>query len=474
VAATETRWLSRLNAWRTSIHAYLQALSFAVIAGLSIVSLIGLRLLPIQVTPPATVYEMSRLVKAQPLAHPIGSIHTRRVASAPFESDTAVERLLAAQLAAHLQVPVRDVRFSLPPTSSLRAEDIAREIALYGPDGLADPHVLGSFALAVRDGDGWREYTRTMRGLPALFWQGLIAGSLVALLLTLWFSARLARTLRLFAAAARRIPGSRQIEPIPVQGPSEIRAAARSLNDMQARIARHVRERATLTGAIAHDLRAPLSRLRFRLLAAPEAVRNSAEDEICEMERMIESLLNFVENDIRPTKSEPLNLTALVEGVADNFSDQGHDVKVVEGAAAIRTMGDSLLLKRLFDNVIGNAVQYGGSAEVEIAHSGTQAVVHVRDHGPGMSHDAIGRAFEPFFRGEPSRNRQTGGVGLGLAIAEAAATAHGGTVTLSNLPERGLEARIVIPIVTQGGGRADPASKAPRPVRCEIAQAVGG
>jgi signal transduction histidine kinase len=468
-------WLSRIDAWRSSIHAYLQALSLAVIAALACFSLIGLRLFePTPGTGPVTVYELARLVKGEPLARPLGGIVTKRVSSYSHGPETPLERLLAGQLAARLGVPEGDVRFDLTESGSRRADDVSREIALYEPDGLANPSVRGGFSVAVREGGSWRVLSRARQGLPALFWQGLVVGAILALLLSLWFSARLARTLRTFTAATRRIPASATIEPIPVRGPSEIRAAARSLNEMQARIARHVRERATLTGAIAHDLRAPLSRLKFRLLAAPESVRKSAEEEIGEMERLIESVLNFVESDARAPKSEPINLTALVEGVADNFSDQGHDVRVVECPPAIRTMGDSLLLRRLFDNVIGNAVLYGGSAEVGVAHSGDEAVVHVRDRGPGMSRDAIGRAFEPFFRGEPSRNRQTGGVGLGLAIAEAAATAHGGSVALSNLPQGGLEARIVIPIVSQGTRRTASLPQAPRLTRSEAAQAFGG
>jgi signal transduction histidine kinase len=276
----------------------------------------------------------------------------------------------------------------------------------------------------------------------------VLMGLFVLLILPIaWlFSKRIARPIRAFAATAERIGRQQQVEPVPVRGPGEIRLAATALNDMQARLQRFVQERTSMVGAIAHDLRTPLSRLTFHLASAPDAVREKAEAEIAEMEGMISVALEFVQNETRVQPLEPIDVALLVEGVVDDFADTGGNAVMVAGAASTIT-GDPVLLKRLFANLIGNALTYGGSAEVRVHHEKERVVVEVADRGPGMSADALARAFEPFYRAEGSRNRSTGGLGLGLAIVHSAAAAHGGTVELFNRPEGGLCARVNLPTV---------------------------
>jgi len=423
-------------------------MSLAVLAASCAFSIIELQLSrPSGGALPVSIHEMARIATDQPLAENVGRLSITNQAEPPASNATELERLLATQLAERLGRPPQDVRFNLTQNQVGDDPRTMRKLELYGPEEFANQQLRGAFTFAVRDGAGWRVFTRhySRTGLP-LLWHGLLAGVILAMLVSLWFSGRLAHRIRAFTKAVRRVPAGRWTEPIPVKGPSEIRLAAVAINDMQARIARYVTERAAITGAIAHDLRAPLSRLRFHLHNAPAPILAAAEEEIGEMERLIATVLDFVEYDLRPPTSESVNLSLLIEGVADDLSDTGHDVRFTS-AEQIKTKGDPLLLRRLFMNVAINAVKYGGNVAIGLTRSGNLAVVEVSDDGPGMSEADISRAFEPFYRGEPSRNRNTGGVGLGLAIAESAVAVHGGSISLTNKPDRGLLVRITIPIV---------------------------
>ena len=164
------------------------------------------------------------------------------------------------------------------------------------------------------------------------------------------------------------------------------------------------------------------------------------------MERMIQATLDFVHNDARRQPPEPLDLALLVEGVVDDAADLGDDVKLVR-ADPVVIAGDPVMLRRLFANLVSNAVHYGKCARLSVIGEAGRAVVEVADEGPGLSAFDISRVFEPFYRAESSRNRATGGIGLGLAIVKAAAEAHGGEVTLSNRIEGGLCARVSLPVI---------------------------
>jgi len=285
---------------------------------------------------------------------------------------------------------------------------------------------------------------------PLLEWQQatvnwILASVLLAFPFAWLFSRRLAKPIRAFAQAAERIGRNQLVEPVKLQGPSEIRLAAEALNDMQARLQRYIGERTSVVGAIAHDLRTPLSRLHFHLESAPEALKQKAAEEIAEMEAMIAATLEFVQNEGRRQPSEPIDLGLLVEGVVDDLTDLGHQAEFTNGTTAV-VRGDAVLLKRLFANLIINAVTYGNRAEVHVARNNGTVVVDINDEGPGLSDEDMRRAFEPFYRAEGSRNRSTGGIGLGLAIVQSAVRAHGGTVTLSNRTEGGLRARVTLPV----------------------------
>jgi two-component system, OmpR family, sensor kinase len=197
--------------------------------------------------------------------------------------------------------------------------------------------------------------------------------------------------------------------------------------------------------AIAHDLRTPLMRLELRLENAPDEIRQACENDIRDMEAMITAALAFVRDTSRAVARRPLDLRSLAENVTDDLADRGEPVTLAPGDPIV-VEGNVVALKALLSNLIGNALKYAGSAEVTLSSTEHQAVIEVRDHGPGIPAEDIDRVFEAFFRGDRSRNRDTGGIGLGLASVRAVALAHGGDATVENHPDGGLLARVTLPV----------------------------
>lgn len=249
--------------------------------------------------------------------------------------------------------------------------------------------------------------------------------------------------IRNLASASNRMGAGCLEAKVPVEGPTEIRLAAEALNGMQARISRFVTERTSVIGAIAHDLRTPLNSLRFRIAALPSKEHALAEADIKRMEQIISSTMAYVENEGAPASVERLDLASLLEGLVDDYRDRGAKI-LVESSPRVTIMGDIVRLRRLFTNLIDNALAFGTSAAISARLHDEWIEVRVTDDGPGIPHDELGRVFEPFYRSERSRNRSTGGIGLGLSIALAAARSHGGNLELFNL-EAGLCASVRLP-----------------------------
>jgi signal transduction histidine kinase len=433
-------------------RAALLALSSVLLLTAINVGIIFLRPPPRDV--PLSSYEVARLMRGQPTAKQVSGISVAdgRVASAGPATSKA-DRLIGTALAFHLHVPAGDVAFRhtspLPPTLMHMEQQIATEARLYDRRDF-DPIIFGEFTATARLPDGrWRTLARQTQD-PGLSWQintalRLMVAFLLVLPIAWWFASRLARPIRAFASAADRVGRDPGVAPVDVSGTAEIRLAANALNEMQDRLHRYVVERTGVVGAIAHDLRTPLARLRFHLSDAPEPMRAKAEVEIEEMQAMITATMEFVQNETRPRSSELLDLTLLVEGVVDDFADLGRRARM-EPSDSATVRGDPLLLKRLFSNLVGNALTYGGEASVRLRRTGREAIVEVSDSGPGMRAEDLARAFEPFYRAEGSRNRQTGGIGLGLAIVSGAARAHGGDVELRNGQGGGLSATVRLPL----------------------------
>lgn len=309
--------------------------------------------------------------------------------------------------------------------------------------------LVGDFAAAVRRRDGRWLVVQPIRSgvyvwrMRLLFW--LIA-ALVTITPFAWLLARwVTRPVTLFANAAERIGRNPRTPALAEQGPAEIVYAAQALNDMQQRLNRYIDDRTMMIGAIAHDLRTPLMRLALRLERAPDEVRRGAERDMADMQAMIAAATDYVRGTMPFGTWRRLDLRSLAESAVDDLADRGERVSIVPGGPVVME-GDPAALRSVIDNLLGNAVRYAGDAELTVASDGRVATLEVRDHGEGLPDEDLERAFEPFYRTERSRNRDTGGIGLGLASVRGVVHQHGGEATLGNHPDGGLVARVSLPI----------------------------
>ncbi len=313
---------------------------------------------------------------------------------------------------------------------------------------VADKLTFAPFAASLRLEDGRWATVEPPRDWLSPWQARLLLALLVSLLLVapvVWLMARrLTRPIRLFADAAQRLGANPEAEPLAVSGPSELRRAIGAFNDMQASLRAHIANRTQTVAAIAHDLRTPLTRLRFRAEQAPDALRDRLAADVEEMDALIAQAMAYVLGETRQTPPEPVELTALVEDCVRGFAETGHDATLTPGPD-VRVMGQPTGLRRALTNLIANAVHYGGLAEVTVEQLPDRVAIHVRDTGPGIAPERMEEVFQPFVRLEGSRNRTTGGVGLGLAVARQIARAHGGDVTLSNRAGGGLAATLSLP-----------------------------
>jgi two-component system, OmpR family, sensor kinase len=438
----------------------LLTLGTALILALASIALIMLSPLPFDF--PLSTFEVARMLKGEAVIRggtPVTISYADHVdpSAAPFvDSQDPLTQLFRAALIRQMQVAENDLVFALVRTDSPleRHLDLARvkyeqqvlaTAALY-QDPHFNPLIFVAFQAGVRQPDGnWRMVTSPEPG-PQWQW-GLSKWILLMLLLMLpiaWiFSIKLARPIAEFAKAAQRI-GHGSFEHVAVPGPSEIQLAASALNEMQTRLQGYVKERTAMIAAIAHDLRTPLARLSFLLANAPAALRDRAQSQIHDLDRMIANTLDFVRNEHMQLACEALDLRLLLESIVDDHIDLAQDVALAPGPSLI-LYGDAQVLRRLFANVIENALKYGAQARLSVERIGAEALVRIIDRGPGISEADRAHVFEPFYRGEPSRNRATGGAGLGLTIVQAAVRAHGGTIALRNL-NPGLEVLLRLPI----------------------------
>jgi two-component system OmpR family sensor kinase len=261
------------------------------------------------------------------------------------------------------------------------------------------------------------------------------------------FARRLVSPISAFAKAADRLGRDPRAALVELEGPAEIGVAARAFNDMQARLKRYVEDRTSMIGAISHDLRTPLTRIRFKIEAAAPEIRAAISPDIDQMEAMITAALAFVRDATQPYERETLDLLSVLECVVDDARSGGGEATLVD-SPPLAIEGDPLALQRLFANLIENAIKYGGVARVRLFAQGGDAVVEVADEGPGLPQRELEHVFEPFYRAEKSRNRDTGGIGLGLAVARSVARAHGGDVILRSTTY-GLIALVQLPLAPE-------------------------
>ena len=256
----------------------------------------------------------------------------------------------------------------------------------------------------------------------------------------------LTRPLRDLSAAADRV-GRDAAGPVrvPEEGPAEVRHAARVFNAMQERIRQLVEDRTQALAAVSHDLRTPITRLRLHAGFLDDAeARDRIDANLDEMEAMVEATLAYLREGREAEEPRPADLVAVLRTVCDAAADAGGDVEY-QGPETLVLPLRRVAVRRAFANLVGNAVAHGGNTRVALRREPGRVVVEVADDGPGIPEAELERVFEPFRRLDASRNRATGGVGLGLTIARRAVQAEGGTLRLANRPGGGLSAVVALP-----------------------------
>ena len=338
----------------------------------------------------------------------------------------AIERTLdPSRPAIALPVPFYEARELAAHQETAQRYDVA----VHFPDG-------GSEVFRITRMPGGAPLPRNLRVNLTLL--------VLILVIALYVTARsITRPLSALARAADSVGRDARPERLPEVGARELRDAARAFNTMQDRLRRYLDSRSRVLAAMSHDLKTPLTRLRLQVETLDDpALQARIGKELTEMELMVREALSLFRGLDDGEPAVPVEVNELLAGIVQQFADMG--AVTVSGRALAPFTGKAQALKRLLTNLISNAINFGSRATVLVEDNG-DLVIRVRDQGPGIPEGELERVFEPFHRLEQSRNRDSGGTGLGLTIARDIAQAHGGTLVLTNLPGGGLEAALRLP-----------------------------
>ncbi len=379
----------------------------------------------------------------------------------PWVSDNSVgnwrEATLQEELARHVTAAkMEKYRISYVPADSASGQEAKLLNALFEnntlrlkdlPDGI----ILISMLL---DTGNWLNMAAAIQQPPPLLSARLGLSMAVMLAAVVAISAlivgRITEPLKQLSRAAEKLGMDVQASAIPETGPEEVRRTARAFNVMQNRIRRFVEDRTQMLGAIAHDLGTPITRLRLRAeFVEDKVVRAKVLRDLDDMQQMVTSTLSFIREESASEPQSTVDIGSLMSRVCDDFSDQGQDVTLEEVPRWILVDCRPVALRRALSNLVGNAVKYGQSAQVSLVQETLALKILIKDHGPGIAIDRQEDVFRPFLRLDDSRNRDTGGTGLGMSVARTIIRAHGGDITLNNRSEGGLCITVRLPLSHQ-------------------------
>ncbi len=354
------------------------------------------------------------------------------------EQTPAAPRSLALARRLTEALPERDLRAAIrvrprgPDTRGL-SQTIAISIALDMGGALA-PQWLNMVTRGTRAGP---------RGIAGEVFLLTLGVSLISVLgVGLLFVRRLTRPLGALAQAARAAGQGDRGARAPETGALEMREAARAFNAMQVEMSQIDAERMRMLAAVGHDLRTPMTSLRIRAEMVEDPEQRDAMIRILdEMGVMADGLVSYAREGHDGEASAQLDLAPYLSQLC---ADRGAACQIdAQALVSARPVG----LGRAIGNLIDNATRYGGAARLRLDIAGRDAVITIDDDGPGVAQDKLEAMFQPFTRGDESRNSQTGGAGLGLSIARSIIAAHGGRITLENRQEGGLRATVTLPLV---------------------------
>ncbi|BBN53698.1 two-component sensor histidine kinase [Pseudomonas chlororaphis subsp. aurantiaca] len=267
----------------------------------------------------------------------------------------------------------------------------------------------------------------------------------ISLIIAAWYGAKLlTRPIQRLSDAAERLSEDLDSPPLDESGPREARQAAHTFNLMQRRIQEQVKQRGRMLGAVSHDLRTPLSRLKLRLEQIEDSkLQGQMRQDLDDMISMLDATLSYLHEQRTSEAQQWMDVQALVESLCENAQDQGADVQTSGHCAPLQVQ--PMALRSCLNNLLDNALRYAGHARISLQDSREQVLIRVIDHGPGIAEDQREAVFEPFYRLEGSRNRNSGGVGLGMTIAREAAERLGGQLHLEETPGGGLTTVVRLP-----------------------------
>lgn len=334
------------------------------------------------------------------------------------------------------------------PAAGTELGEVERNLAALSANFAQSKRLTASIEFA--DGQ-WLNFTMPTTPLPSvLSLDSTPLSAIVAALvivMSIWSLRRLTAPYRTLERAVDNISADLRGPPLAETGSREYRSAAKALNAMQARLREYVEEREQLAAALAHDLRTPLTRMRLRLeLLGRSKARAALAHDLSDIEEIARSVIDFATFEITEEKTERVDLWALTAAIADG-QDMVSFRKGQPGGRAMVCAARPIALRRCITNLVNNAVLYGKRAHLDLRRDGSDIVLTIRDEGPGIAPEQFEQVFRPFVRAETSRNRETGGSGLGLTIARNIARSMGGEVRLSNRPQGGLCAELRLPTV---------------------------
>jgi signal transduction histidine kinase len=268
---------------------------------------------------------------------------------------------------------------------------------------------------------------------------------LVTLVIAAWFGAKaLSRPVQRISEAAERLSENLDSPPLAINGPREARQAAATFNLMQERIRDQVQQRGRMLAAVSHDLRTPLARLKLRVEQIDEPkLHGQMTQDLNDMIGMLDATLTYLNEQRKSEALQLFDVQALIESLTENAQENGDDVQSSGSCRPLRSQ--PMALRSCLNNLIDNALRYAGQANIEIEDAVDRLQVRVIDHGPGIAEHLREAVFEPFYRVESSRNRNSGGVGIGMTIAREAAQRMGGDLKLEETPGGGLTAVVCLP-----------------------------
>ncbi|MBH1998680.1 MAG: HAMP domain-containing protein [Sphingomonadaceae bacterium] len=311
-------------------------------------------------------------------------------------------------------------------------------------------HRVSRLTLAAEYEPGKWVVTQARSGDRAPRYDGWLIGQtlilyVIVLAPLLWVGRRLARPLKQLTGSAQQFARTGLADAVDERGPGDVRELTMAFNAMRSRIIAMLDEKDRMLGAIGHDLRTPLASLRLRAESVEdEGERARMSQTIEEMNRMLEDILSLARAGRSTQAAQKVDLTSLADAVVEDFIELGSPVEMADCDRAVAFVRPQQI-RRALRNLIENAIVYGERAHVSVEQKDGMIRLSVADDGPGIAEDRMDEMLEPFTRLEGSRNRETGGAGLGLALVRAIMAEHGGSLRLANRPEGGLEASLVLP-----------------------------